>query len=420
MTTEAFHAGAFHDPRMKGFRTRASVEETRDLIDARVLALESYSCLLEDAYRGVLADRVTSTVDVPPFDRAAMDGYALRGEETFGSGGFAPATFRVIGRSRPGRPYSGEVVPGTAVEIATGAPMPSGADAVVPVEDTRRIDSAVLVLEAVPPGRHVGHKGEDIATGRIVFKPGRVLRPQDLGVLSALGVAHVSVVRKPIVTVMVTGDELLEPGTPSRDFCIPDMNSPMLSALITRDGGIPLVIGPLPDDREIIRAEISYAAITSDAVLISGGSSTGPEDYAPSILAEIGELPIHGVAIRPSSPFGLGFVGKIPVALMPGNPVSCLCAYDFFAGRIIRGLAGNSREMPYRSMVLPLGEKLVSILGRVDYARVLIQSGTVKPMTTSGASILTSTTRADGFVIVPSALEGWPAGSLVKVYLYEG
>jgi molybdopterin molybdotransferase len=203
----------------------------------------------------------------------------------------------------------------------------------------------------------------------------------------------------------------------------------MLAALIARDGGRAAVTGPLPDDRERLRAEILRAAAAADVVLISGGSSTGPEDHAPGLVAELGELAAHGVALRPASPTGLGFLPArrdadtpaqdVPVVLLPGNPVSCLCAYDFFAGAIIRRLGGRPEGWPYRAIEAPLGRKLTSIVGRVDYARVRIERGQVEPLAVSGASILTSTTRADGFVVVPTDLEGYPAGATVTVFLYD-
>ncbi len=155
-------------------------------------------------------------------------------------------------------------------------------------------------------------------------------------------------------------------------------------------------------------------------LLISGGSSVGQEDHAPRVLAEIGEICIHGVALRPASPAGLGFLDKTrPVFLIPGNPVSCLCAYDLFAGPAVRKLGGRPMEMPYRSMNLPLAAKLVSAIGRVDYVRVKVSAGRVEPFATSGASILSSTTRADGFVLVPRDSEGQAPGELVRVFLYE-
>jgi molybdopterin molybdotransferase len=358
---------------------------------------------------------------VPAFDRAAMDGYAVRGEETFGATPFNPALVRCVGEARPGRICPVEIGPGEAIQITTGSALPRGADTVVKVESTRRQGDSVSIFEATPPGRHVGRRGEDVAPGTVVLSAGRILRPQDLGVLSAVAAATVAVIRRPRVAVIVTGDELLAPGAPAVEYRLADMNSVMLAALVARDGGLASVVGPLPDDRDLLRSAILDASAAADLVLISGGSSTGPEDHAPGLVAELGELPVHGVALRPASPSGLGFLdaGRVPVALLPGNPVSCLCAYDFFAGPVLRRLGGRPIEWPHRAIVAPLARKLASVVGRVDYARVRIEHGQVEPLAVSGASILSSTTRADGFVIIPADLEGYPAGARVTVRLYD-
>ena len=408
-----------NDPRMRGFRSRTGVDEAIALIAGRVRALGAESIDFTQAAGRILAREVVASEPVPPFDRAAMDGYAVRGEETFGASSYNPAPFRLVGAARPGHACHVEVGPGEAAQIATGAALPRGADTVVKVESTRVEGDAVWVSEPTPPGRHVGRRGEDITAGTVVLTAGRALRPQDLGVLSSVAARSIDVVRRPTVAVIITGDELLPPGTPALGFQIADANSVMLAALIARDGGIARVIGPLPDDRDRIRREIADASASADAVLISGGSSAGPEDHAPGLVAELGELAVHGVALRPAGPAGIGFLGErgVPVVLLPGNPVSCLCAYDFFAGPIVRLLGGRPRGWPYRSASFPLARKLVSVVGRVDYARVRIVQDRVEPLAISGASILSSTTRADGFVVVPADLEGYPAGANVTVWL---
>jgi molybdopterin molybdotransferase len=409
----------FLDPRLRGFRTRATVDEVLALIDARIGSLESEDVSLAEACGRVLAVPATARGPVPNFDRAAMDGHAVRGEETFGADTYNPALFRIVGRSRPGAGFRGQVGAGEAVEIATGAPLPEGADTVVPVEVSLVDGDLLRVVEANPPGRHVGRRGEDVEAGAEVLPPGRLLRPQDLGILSTLGMALVSLVRRPAVTIVVTGDELLPAGTPACGDQIADMNSVMLRALVLRDGGVARIVGPLPDDRDGLEQALRSAVDYSDLILVSGGSSTGPEDHAPGIVAKRGTLDIHGVALRPASPTGLGFLGDVPVVLLPGNPVSCLCAYDLFAGRIVRRLGGRPVDLPYPSLQRPLARKLSSALGRVDYARVRVIADRVEPLAISGASILSSTTRADGFVLVPADLEGYPPGAIVQVWLYD-
>ncbi|MCA1685813.1 MAG: molybdopterin molybdotransferase MoeA [Planctomycetia bacterium] len=408
-----------HDPRMRGFRDRASVGDVLAMIDGRVQRLGPEPVGLYQACGRVLAGDVAAGGPVPGFDRAAMDGYAVRGEETFGASAYSPAVFTLVGRARPGRTCEARVGPGQTVEITTGSALPGGADAVVKVESTGTDGRTVSVVEPTPPGRHVGRRGEDIAAGTVILRAGRVLRPQDLGVLSAVGCREVDVVERPRVTVVVTGDELLEPGAPAWGCRIADMNSVMLAALIARDGGLARVVGPVVDEAEAIRAAVSDAAGSSHVVLISGGSSAGPEDHAPGVVAGLGELVFHGVALRPASPSGIGFVRGNAVLLLPGNPVSCLCAYDFFGGPVVRRLGGRSAAWPYRALQRPLARKLVSVVGRVDYARVRLVGGRVEPLAISGASVLSSTTRADGFVVVPADTEGYAEGAEVTVWLYD-
>ena len=383
---------------------------------AGAIAREAVS--LTDAAGRVLAAEVVSEVAVPPFDRAAMDGYALRGGETFGAGPYNPLEFAVVGEAFPGRPFAALVQTGQAVRIMTGAPLPDGTDAVLQAEAAEETNGKVRVSDGVPPGRHVGRRGEDVAAGAVVLPAGGVLRPQDVGMLASIGASPVQVVSRPRVTILVTGDELLPCGARPEGYHIVDSNSVMLAALARRDGAVPQVAPIIPDNRDAVRDAFLHA--DGDVLLVSGGSSVGQEDHAPRILAELGELCVHGVALRPASPAGYGFLHAAqPVFLLPGNPVSCLCAYDLFAGPALRRLGGRSMDLPYRTTTLPLSRKIVSAVGRVDYVRVRINEGQVEPLATSGASILSSTTRADGFVLVPRDSEGQAPGERVCVFLYD-
>jgi molybdopterin molybdotransferase len=406
------------DVRMRGFHDRAEVAAVVALIEGRVRRLGVESVDLRQAAGRVLAEQVVAPVPVPAFDRAAMDGYALRGGETFGADSYNPLEFAVVGQALPARPWPGRIGSGQAVRIMTGAPLPDGADAVLQAEAADE-DAAgrLLVREPVPPGRNVGRRGEDVEQGNVVFQIGRVLRPQDVGVLASLGVSPVTVVCQPTVTILVTGDELLPCGSRPEGYRIVDSNSVMLEALVRRDGGTVRSTRLIPDRREAVRDALLEN--DADLLLISGGSSVGVEDHAPQVLAELGERCVHGVALRPASPTGLGFLGDRPVFLLPGNPVSCLCAYDLFAGLAVRRLGGRPADMPYPRRRLPLARKIASALGRVDYVRVRVQDGKVEPLAVSGASILSSTTRADGFVLVPAELEGHAPGEYVTVHYYD-
>ncbi|MFW6125143.1 MAG: gephyrin-like molybdotransferase Glp [Pirellulales bacterium] len=407
------------DVRMRGFARRATVAECLQWIDRHAAPLEAETVELAEAAGRVLAEDAVAGCDVPGFDRAAMDGYAVRADDTLGATDYNPLTLTLIGESLPGRGFHGTIGPSRAARIMTGAPLPAGADAVAPAEfaEEDASNSAVNITAAVAPGKHVSRRGEDVRSGTRVAAAGRRLRPQDLGVLSSIGHATLRVRRRPQVRLVVTGGELLPPGTPPTDYRIADANSPMLAALVQRDGGVPQSPGLVADTRDAIRAALRQPG--ADVVLVSGGSSVGAEDHAPLVLAEEGQLAIHGVAMRPSSPAGMGRIRNRLVFLLPGNPVSCLCAYDFFAGRAIRRLGGLPAEFPYRAELAPLARKISSAVGRLDYVRVRLVEGQVEPLATSGASILTSTTRADGFVLVPEQSEGFPAGAEVEVYRYD-
>jgi molybdopterin molybdotransferase len=408
---------AHKDIRMRGFQDRTDVAAVTALIQARLLSLESEIVALGECAGRVLAADIRSEVCVPNFDRSAMDGFALIGSDTFGASAYNPLEFHIIGEALPGRAFSGIVHRGQAVRIMTGAPLPQGADAVLQAEAAEESGELLQVIEPVPPGRHVGRRGEDIEEGTIVLPRQRVLRPQDLGVLASIGQGEIDVIRRPSVEILVTGNELLPCGSRPHGYQIVDSNSVMLAALVKRDGGIVASVTLIRDNREAIRSAIH--ACTADVLLISGGTSVGQEDHAPSVVAELGELAVHGVALRPASPTGVGFLGSRPVFLLPGNPVSCLCAYDLFAGAAIRRLGGRTVDLPYASRLLLLARKVSSVVGRVDYVRVVIHDSMVEPLATSGASMLTSTTRADGFVLVPADSEGHAAGDEVRVFLYD-
>jgi molybdopterin molybdotransferase len=402
---------------MRGFQRRHTVAAALAWLDAQLTPLGAERVPLGEAAGRVLAAPIVSAVDVPGFDRSTMDGYAVVATSTEGAGPYSRLPLTVVGDSMPGRPYDGSLSAGEAVRVMTGAPLPRGADAVLPAEfvDADLHGRAIAALDAVSPGKNVGRRGEDIVSGTRLLERGRVLRPQDVGVISSIGLAEVEVIRRPRVRLVVTGNELLAAGTPPHGFQIADANGPMLAALIARDGGVVDFPGLVPDDAQAITDALLGDA---DAVIVSGGSSVGVEDLAPGLVAQHGELPVHGIAMRPSSPTGMGRIGNRVVFLLPGNPVSSLCAYDFFAGRAIRVMGGRPAAWPYRAARGRLLRKISSPIGRVDYARVTISDGWVEPLAIAGASLLSSTTRADGFVIVGDDSEGFAAGADVDVWLY--
>ena len=405
------------DVRMQGFASRTTVETALQWLDCVTGPAKCEFCPLETLTGRVLADRVVAPINVPEFCRSAMDGFAVRADETAGASNYSPVALTIAGESLPGRPSQSEVLPGHCVRIMTGSPVPRGADAVVPCENTRSTDTGIEVTEPIPIGKNIGRIGEDIQADQVVLSAGRRLRPQDVAVAASLGLTELNVLKKPRVRILLTGNELVAPGETRGPYQIFDANSYMLRGLVERDGGLIESLRRLPDTREVIRDSLIEPG--PDVILISGGTSVGAEDFAPQLVVELGELPIHGIAMRPSSPAGLGRIGQTLVVLLPGNPVSCLCAYDFFAGRAIRRMGGRPAHWPYTHSEMPLTRKLVSAIGRVDYCRVRRTFDGIEPLALSGASVLSSTTRADGFVVVPEMSEGYGPGTMVTTYWYD-
>lgn len=405
----------FFDVRARGFHDRASVDAVLALLDARTFPLPGEAVPLLEAAGRVLAGAVVSAVDVPGFARSAMDGFAVRAADTA-----SLVPLAVVGEAFPARPFAGEVAPGRAARIATGAPIPPGADAVLMVELAQVADGCVTPRVAVPPGKHVVRVGEDVAKGREVLGAGRRLRPQDVGLLASVGAATVRVVRRPRVAVVVTGNELLPPGAAPAGFQIVDSNSPMLAALAARDGADVQPVRYARDDYAAVRDAMRDAAAGADIVLVSGGTSVGTEDHAPRAAAELGELAVHGVALRPAGPTGVAFLSGAVAFLIPGNPVACLCAYDLFAGRAVRRLGGHAAELPYRKVTLPVVAAITSATGRVDYVRVTRDERGVSAVAHGGASNLSGTVTAAGFVLVPADRDALAPGEPADVWLYDG
>jgi molybdopterin molybdotransferase len=407
------------DVRMRGFQQRSSVAQAQAWIDRQLPArsrLPTETVSVANCTGRVLAVDVTSHVEVPRFHRSMMDGYAVRSADLSAATAVHPLPLKEIGTCYPGQEFTGTVGAGEAVRIMTGAALPNGADTVIPVEQTQQIDGRPHALAGIEAGKHVGVPGEDIAVGDRLLCAGRRLRPQDGGVLSSIGMATIRVVRSPRVQILVTGNELLPMGSPAEGSRFADSNGPVLCGLVARDGGTVVGHAVVADDRAQLAAAMQADA---DVILVTGGSSVGEEDYAPILLAELGELAIHGVAMRPGGPTGLGRIGNRIVALLPGNPVSCLCGYDFFAGRAVRGLSGRGLDWPYTSTTGRLSDPLQSPAGRLDYARVRLADGQIEVLAIAGSSSLSSTLRADGFVVISPEQDDLPQGTELTVWEYE-
>jgi len=413
------------DVRMQGFMKKTDLDAALKVLRASVEPLEAESVKLEQALGRSLARDIISTEEVPAFDKSAMDGYALRAAETFGASPTDPVSFRVMGEVFPGDVGDLEVGPGEAVRIMTGGAFPKGADAVLMAEYATDSGDVMLAHGSVVPGRNVARAGEDVQRGDRVLERGRILRPQDVGVLASIRMVELEVARRPVVGILSTGNELVEPGSAEAGQPGRVVNScrPLLEGLVTQTGGVVRWLGTLPDDREALGA--AFQAFHGDILLTTGATSVGKEDYLPGLLAELGELHFHGVNIRPASPLAFGRMGKTLAVLLPGNPVAAMVGFDVFVRPAMQLQLGQREERWNRRVRGRLRRKLASALNRTDFVRVQIVGEVegegeigVEPLRSGGAGVLTSVTKADGFVIVPRDDEGLEVGTEVEVFLY--
>jgi len=404
---------------MRGFEKKTDLPSALETLRSLVEPLGEESVPLEAALGRTLARDVVSHVDVPSFDKSAVDGYAVHAAETFGASPTDPAFFRLTGEVLPGAGEEVEVGPGEAVRIMTGGVFPAGADAVLMVEHASEEDGRVLAHAPVVPGRNVARAGEDVREGQTVLTRGRVLRPQDIGVLASIGVVDIPVSRRPVVGILSTGNELVEPRSPEAGGRGRVVNScrHVLEGMVTETGGAPRWLGALPDDPAVLRGALRD--FDGDVLLTTGATSAGKEDHLPGLLAEVGELRVHGVAMRPGSPTAFGRIGGALAFLLPGNPVAALVGFDVFVRPALQLQLGQREGRRNARVRGRLRRKIASALNRTDFVRVrLADDGEVELLRVGGSGVLTSVTGADGFIIVPRDDEGLEAGTDVEVFLY--
>lgn len=396
--------------------------ETIPLGQARQLIAEACAPLtrtervrLLDANGRVAAADVQSTRDVPPFARAGMDGFAVRAEDTFGASRYDAKMLRVVDKVYTGQVPTRTVEPGTAIEIATGAPMPQGADAVVMVEETELSGEDVRVLTPVYPRQNVGRQGADIVVGQTVISKGEVLNPSRIGAIAALGVGEVEVYAKPTVAILSTGNEIAEPGSELLPGQIYDINKFTLSTIIQEHGGVPVQFSTAQDTLEALEEAIDACA-ECDVLVFSGGSSVGERDLILDVIRKKGEIVFHGIAVKPGKPTVFGTIGGRPMFGMPGYPTSCLSnAYML----VVPALRTIARLAPRHTatVTLPVGQRIVSTTGRHQFYTVRIVDGQAMPAFKASGDI-TSMSQADGYIEIPAQTDIVEKGEIVSVTLF--
>jgi molybdopterin molybdotransferase len=402
---------------MRPFTTTISLEEARKRLDASMVAIDRTERVrLDDANGRVAARDVASPIDVPPFARSAMDGYAVIAADVAGATRSTPASLALLGRI-----YTGEISPaivtrGTCAEIATGAPLPGGADAVVMVEETARPgEERIEIFAPAAAGQNIGRRGADITAGEGVIAAGEVLTPSRVGALAAIGCADVEVFAKPRVAILSTGNEVVEPGAPLAPGQIFDVNRFTLAAIVAAHGGIPEPFRTVQDTVDALTAALDAAA-HADLVVFSGGSSVGERDLIVDAIRSRGEMIFHGIAVKPGKPTAFARVRGTPFFGMPGNPTSCLSNAYILLLPFLRAMARLPPHVP-RTIIAPLGRTIVSTAGRHQFYTVRLRDGAAFPAF-KGSGDITSLSQADGYIEIQSDASGVEEGELVTVTLF--
>jgi molybdopterin molybdotransferase len=409
-----------------------TVEQALERILDRVDVLEEEEYPILACLGQVLAEDVYSAIDIPPLDNAAMDGYAVRSGDTGGASERAPRFLHVIDTVAAGAISSFRVEPGTAVRIMTGAPVPGGADSVVRFEDTdealRPAPSAEIgILKKVEPGLNIRRAGEDIKKGSQVLGRGVIIKPSEVGVLASLGRRTVKVIRRPVVAVLATGDELVDVGEDLPSGKIYNSNSYSLAALVKYYGGVPQILGIARDSEDSLVRSL-HRGLTADMLLTSGGVSVGDYDVVKDVLAKQGEIGFWTVRMKPGKPLAFGMIRgasgarSIPHLGLPGNPVSSMITFELFARPAILKMMGR-QDLARPLVKAVLEDSVVNGDGRRIFARVVVKKRgeqySARLTGPQGSGILTSMALASGLAIIPEDREEVVAGETVSVMMLD-
>ncbi len=406
-----------------GFSKLTFLEDALKKLNSYVKLIPSEEVETSKALNRILANNIISELDIPPFDRSAMDGYAIRAEDTFGASQTNSKIFKKIGTSEIGEVSENEVKKGEAVRISTGAAIPKGADSVVKIEDTEIKDKKLMFYTSVVPGKNISKTGEDISRGTEVLNAGVDIKASHIALLSSLGYKEISVKKKTKVSVFAVGDELIEVGNLLPKNKIYNSNSPMVSNLVETYGGKVIRENCIADSKEEIKRNLISSSKDSQVIIFTGGTSVGTKDFLPEVMKESGIVLVHGIAIRPGSPILIGLIDQTLVFCLPGTPVAAYICFLMIVGPTIRKIMGSLIEDPRSELIAIISKDVpVSRLGYKHFLRVKIEkqesSYLAYPVKLKGSGIISSLTQSDGIVEIPEDKEGLKKGEKVRVYLF--
>jgi molybdenum cofactor synthesis domain-containing protein len=404
---------------MRPFTSTISFDEARRRLDAAVVPIARTERVAVGAAAGrVAAEDVSSSIDVPPFSRSAMDGYAVVAADTSQASAGSPVRLRIVDRLYTGQAPATAIGSGACAEIATGAPLPAGADAVVMVEQTSRDGhDGVLIAVAAAEGQNIGPQGGDIRAGTTVVRRGELLNPGRIGAIAAIGRQSVDVYARPRVAVLSTGNEVVEPGGLLGPGQIFDVNRFTLSAIVESNGGVADARPPVEDSVASLGGALDGCS-GADIIVFSGGSSVGERDLIVDLVAEKGEMVFHGIAVKPGKPTAFARIGagRTPFFGMPGNPTSCLSNAYVLLVPFLRAFA-RLPQAANRTITVPLGRRIVSQAGRLQFYTVTLAQGAAIPAF-KGSGEITSLSHADGYIQIPADQSVVEEGQQVEVTLF--
>ncbi len=415
----------FEDVHSRGFKSLSPVNEVKKNLSTKLTRMPDESINSISALARIVAKDIVSPVDIPHFTRSAMDGFAVKAENTFGVSQRNPKRLKIIDKIDINEISGKKIQDNEVIQIPTGGSIPEGANAVIKLEDTKKINDEIELYFPIAPFKNISKKGEDLKKGDTIISEGSIIRPQEIAILLAANVLKIKVTKKPRVAIIATGSELIEIGNEPKVGQIIETNTYLLSNLCEVYGASPIRLGIVKDDMNSLKI-ILEKALEYDIIVFTGGSSVGEHDLLPDFIHETqnSEMLVHGIAMRPGSPTAMAIIQEKPVFCLPGFPVAAMTSFEVFVGFTIRKMLGARELDPRPSVQAILTRQIPSELGRRDYVRVMLIYDEIRgiylaePLRTAGSGILSSAVRASGILEIPEESEGLEKDTRVTVKIY--